>query len=214
MKTNGAEERMCFVCGRAIRPHRREDGQMVGLPVRIGPELWRHPACEPGSPRYMAKRALATVFCGVMGYSGVKEARRCLGIKRLKNHTTTARRTETVKPRTRATTRTKGAKLLMWQDWVMAICSVVFSWALVPQVVRGFKDRQGYVEGWTAAPYTMAVVAVAVSLLTLRLWFAGAVGMASAGLWAVLWLQREFYGKPCNWINADKNAWRRPESWK
>ena len=82
----------------------------------------------------------------------------------------------------------------MWQDWVMAVCSVGFTVALVPQVVKGFRDRVGYITLSTAALTTGGLALFAVALLTKGFWWAGSAEVLACGLWGVLLVQRFVYG--------------------
>jgi len=84
----------------------------------------------------------------------------------------------------------------MWQDWVIAGCAAAFSWALVPQIVRGFRHRVGYVTWPTAAVTALGCYALAGTCLTLRLPVAAALDAACGAAWTVLLWQRGYYGAP------------------
>ena len=82
----------------------------------------------------------------------------------------------------------------MWQDMVMAICSFGFALALLPQVLKGFRDRAGYLTLPTAGLTAAAVLAISVCRFSLALHYAGVVDGVVGGLWVILLLQRLRYG--------------------
>lgn len=82
----------------------------------------------------------------------------------------------------------------MWQDWVMATCSAGFAVALVPQVIKGFCDRIGYLTLPTAALTTGAIVAISVSKFSMDLTISGIMDAVVGAMWFVLLVQRCFYG--------------------
>ncbi|MFP4028580.1 MAG: hypothetical protein ACLFWL_12375, partial [Candidatus Brocadiia bacterium] len=59
-----------------------------------------------------------------------------------------------------------------WQDITLTICSVAFGYALIPQIMYGFKEKAGTVTLQTSLITAVALYAVAVVYFSLELWFA------------------------------------------
>ena len=85
---------------------------------------------------------------------------------------------------------------MQWQDAVLTACNVVFAYALVPQLVEGFRRRVGGVTIQTAALTTLALATIAACYFTLTLPFAGVLTTLAALCWAGLLVQRLAYGPP------------------
>jgi len=43
---------------------------------------------------------------------------------------------------------------IIWQDAVIMVVTFIFSLALIPQVIEGFKKKQGAITLWTSFPTT------------------------------------------------------------
>lgn len=84
-------------------------------------------------------------------------------------------------------------KEMLWQDYVIAICSVMFSYALVPQVVRGFRERRGTIVMQTALITTIGMYIMTVMFFTLGLYFSMVVSCITGTLWLLLFLQKAIY---------------------
>jgi len=72
--------------------------------------------------------------------------------------------------------------------------SLAFSYALVPQVLHGFRTRSCGVSAQTSAITTAGLCVLAVCGATLGLWFSASVWTLTAALWATLLVQRIRYG--------------------
>jgi hypothetical protein len=84
---------------------------------------------------------------------------------------------------------------MIWQDIVISLMNVVFSYALVKQVLQGFKDKQGYINLQTASFTFAGMFIISFCLLTLGLIFSFAVGIFNASMWLILLLQKVKYGE-------------------
>ena len=81
----------------------------------------------------------------------------------------------------------------MWQDIVMAIATGLFSYALIPQVYHGFKNKKGYLTLQTSLITTLGIYAIAISFLTLKLYFSPIMNFVSGTLGLLLFIQGVMY---------------------
>ena len=82
---------------------------------------------------------------------------------------------------------------MIWQDIIIFIASLLFSYALVPQVYQGFKKRKGDIHLQTALINSIGMYIVAICFIRLALNFSGILGISTATLWAILAYQRMKY---------------------
>jgi hypothetical protein len=85
---------------------------------------------------------------------------------------------------------------MIWQDIVIAIVNVLLSYALVPQVWHGFKEKKGGVVLQTGVITTIGLYVMAVTFATLRLYSATVLTVVTGTLWLLLLVQTIVYGKP------------------
>lgn len=81
----------------------------------------------------------------------------------------------------------------MWQDIVITISTLLLSYALIPQVIYGFKKRKGTVTIQTSLITTCGLYTIAICLFTLGLLFSSIMNLFTGTLWAVLLIQRIIY---------------------
>jgi hypothetical protein len=73
---------------------------------------------------------------------------------------------------------------MMWQDFVLAAGSILFSVALIPSIASQNKPA------WQSSLLTGTILAIfAIVYTTLHLWFSFASTLVTAGLWYVLLYQ-------------------------
>jgi len=82
---------------------------------------------------------------------------------------------------------------MIWQDMIIFITNLFFSYALVPQVYLGFKKKKGYIHLQTSLINSAGMYLVSFCFFTLRLYFSTVLGLATATLWAVLAIQKFVY---------------------
>ncbi len=81
-------------------------------------------------------------------------------------------------------------------DIILTVCSVAFGYALIPQVIYGYRNKLGTVTIQTSTITCAGLYTIAGVYVSLGYWFAaGACGIA-ATLWLILLIQRLIYGKP------------------
>jgi hypothetical protein len=84
---------------------------------------------------------------------------------------------------------------MVWQDIVIAICALLFGYALIPQVVQGFRKKKGVMTLQTAVITTAGLYILAVCFLTLEMYFSMAMNFLTGTLWLLLLIQRAIYKK-------------------
>ena len=82
---------------------------------------------------------------------------------------------------------------MLWQDIVITIATIVFSAALLPQVVHGFKEKRGAIKLATSAPTFVGLFVVSGTYFTLSLYFSAVVCFITGVLWFILFVQRLIY---------------------
>lgn len=82
---------------------------------------------------------------------------------------------------------------MVWQDLVIPFVNVLFIIALVPQVYYGFKMKKALITLQTSLITFSGLYILAVTFLTLNLYFSTIGTLASAMLWYVLLLQTIVY---------------------
>jgi hypothetical protein len=77
----------------------------------------------------------------------------------------------------------------MWQDYVLTAASISFSYALIPQVWYGYKNKIKTITNQTGIITTAGLTAMAATLYTLDLDLSTITTATAAGLWGTLTLQ-------------------------
>jgi uncharacterized protein with PQ loop repeat len=83
----------------------------------------------------------------------------------------------------------------MWQDIALASVSIILAYALVPQVVQGFKTKKKTVSTQTAVIAFVGMFIVTSLYLIMGLYFASAVAFVTGILWLIIFLQGIAYKK-------------------
>ena len=78
---------------------------------------------------------------------------------------------------------------MVWQDYLISIVSVIFSIALIPQVMIGFKKKKKSVSIQTSFPTTAGLYAMSMAFLTLGLYFSALTSLITGSLWYTLLVQ-------------------------
>ena len=78
---------------------------------------------------------------------------------------------------------------MAWQDIVITVSIILMSYALVPQVIRGFKLRKNLISLQTSFITTISIYAVTVAFFSLGLYFSAVMDFVIATLWLVIFIQ-------------------------
>ncbi len=81
----------------------------------------------------------------------------------------------------------------MWQDIVITICIIALSYALIPQIYQGFKQKKGLINLQTSLITSIGVYVLASIYLTLKLYFSTIMSFITAILWTILFIQKIKY---------------------
>lgn len=82
---------------------------------------------------------------------------------------------------------------MIWQDIVISLANIVFALALIPQVIRGFKDKKGYLVLSSSIPTTIGLYVVSITFLSLNLIFSSIISFLVGTVWLTLLIQKLVY---------------------
>ena len=74
----------------------------------------------------------------------------------------------------------------MWQDIIMSIASIGISYALIPQIIRGFENYKAYIDIRTSLITTICMILITVSMFGAGLFMAGCIDAFISTMWGVL----------------------------
>jgi hypothetical protein len=80
-----------------------------------------------------------------------------------------------------------------WEDIVLAIANVLMGYALIPQVILGFKQRKKTISTQTSLITFIALVSVVICYVSFGLYFSIIVGSFTTILWLILLIQSIIY---------------------
>jgi len=83
----------------------------------------------------------------------------------------------------------------MWQDIVLMIVSILLSYALIPQVIKGFKSKRRLISTETSIITFLGLYVASYIYLTLNLYFTTIVTFITGTLWLILFIQSMIYKK-------------------
>lgn len=81
----------------------------------------------------------------------------------------------------------------MWQDYVYSGVSLAFTYSLVPQVIKGFKDKRQDITLQTSGITALGLYALAYTAHTLDLNYSALTNLVTGTMWATILGQRLFY---------------------
>jgi len=82
---------------------------------------------------------------------------------------------------------------MIWQDIAITIVLILFSYALLPQVIKGFKTKKKTIVTQTALISFGGLYILSFIYLTLELYFATIISFITATLWLILFIQTIIY---------------------
>lgn len=84
---------------------------------------------------------------------------------------------------------------MMWQDIVVTIVSLTFVYAMIPQIIYGFKKKEGVITYQFSVLNIFAMVALIIAYYSLGLVFATAISVVILLGWTTLFIQKIIYKK-------------------
>lgn len=82
---------------------------------------------------------------------------------------------------------------MTWQDIIITIASVVFVYAMLPQIIYGFKKKKGIITYQFSILNIVAMIALTITYFSLGLIFSTIISLIITMLWIVLLIQRIIY---------------------
>ncbi len=79
---------------------------------------------------------------------------------------------------------------MMWQDTLISISNILFTFSIACQVNHGFKLRKGFITLPTSGITAIGLYAMTFGFFSLDLFYSTIVTGVNAGLWTVLFFQR------------------------
>ena len=78
---------------------------------------------------------------------------------------------------------------MLWQDYVFSGATIAFSYALIPQIIKGFREKKANITTQTAAITSTGLYVCAGVAYTLDLYLTTGLYTVAATLWGVLMYQ-------------------------
>ncbi|MFH1585448.1 MAG: hypothetical protein ABIB79_01635 [archaeon] len=82
---------------------------------------------------------------------------------------------------------------MAWQDIILTVCILSFSYALIPQIYSGFREKKGLINFQTSLITTLGMYIIAFTYLTLDLIFSMIMATLAGSFWLILLIQRIIY---------------------
>lgn len=82
---------------------------------------------------------------------------------------------------------------MTWHDTIITICIIFFSYALVPQIYQGFKQKKGFINLQTSLITFIGMYVLAFTYFKLDLIFSTIMAMIAGTLWLILFIQKINY---------------------
>lgn len=82
---------------------------------------------------------------------------------------------------------------MIWQDLIAAACTALFTYALIPQVIKGFKTKKRTIEFQTGLITFVCLYILAITMVTLELYYTASMNVCAGTLWLILFIQRCIY---------------------
>ena len=83
--------------------------------------------------------------------------------------------------------------IITWQDIVISLSIIFATYALIPQVLQGFKVKKKLITTQTSLIYTIAIYSVTIAFFTLELYFSAIMDFIMGTLWLILLIQSIIY---------------------
>jgi hypothetical protein len=83
----------------------------------------------------------------------------------------------------------------MWQDLIIALCNILFSYSLGYQVIYGYLKKKANLTIQTSLLTTIGLYIMSICFFTLNLKFSGIISFLNGTLWLILLIQSIKYKK-------------------
>ena len=82
---------------------------------------------------------------------------------------------------------------MIWQDIVISVVSIVFAYAMLPQIIYGFKKRKGVITYQFSVLNMICMIALIIAYYSLGLIFTTVISVGIFVGWALLFIQKIVY---------------------
>ena len=82
---------------------------------------------------------------------------------------------------------------MVWQDIIITIVIISFSYALLPQIYQGFKKKKGFINLQTSGITGLGMYVLTFVYFTLELYFSTFMVFIGGILWSILFIQKIIY---------------------
>lgn len=82
---------------------------------------------------------------------------------------------------------------MAWHDTIITICILLFSYALLPQIYQGFRQKKGLVNLQTSLITFVGMYVLAFTYFKLDLIFATIMAIIAGTFWLILFIQKITY---------------------
>ena len=82
---------------------------------------------------------------------------------------------------------------MIWQDIVISISTLLFSYALIPQIIHGFRNKKKTITTQTSVITFVGLYTISVCFFTLKLYLSAIMDFVSGSLWLIIFLQGILY---------------------
>ena len=83
---------------------------------------------------------------------------------------------------------------MVWQDILISLSNLLFTYSLVHQVIHGFKKRRGFLTLTSSGLTSFGLYIMSAAFISLDLMYSGVVAFINGTLWLTLFIQRKKYG--------------------
>jgi len=84
---------------------------------------------------------------------------------------------------------------MIWQDILISITTILLAYALIPQIIKGFKTKRKTITIQTSLITLIGMYILCFAYLTLNLIFSTIVAFITGTLWLILFIQSIIYKK-------------------
>ncbi len=84
---------------------------------------------------------------------------------------------------------------MAWQDLIISISIVLMGYAMIPQVIHGFRKKINTIKLQTSIITTIALFAMTVAFFSLKLYFSAFMDVIMCTLWFLIVVQGILYNK-------------------
>jgi len=81
----------------------------------------------------------------------------------------------------------------MWQDYLITLSVVAFSYALLPQIYQGYKQKKGFINSQTSLITLIGMYALTYTYFSMGFLFSSIITFISGTLWLTLFIQKLIY---------------------